>query len=420
MKVLWFTNTPSLADAKLSNTINGGGWIKSLEKEIKKQSEIQLGVVFYYERKIDYFDYQNTKYFPIYNQRKSKFNNLYSRIKGKIESEKDILIFIRIINQFKPDVIHIHGSEGPFGLIQKEIQNIPIILSIQGIITVYSHKWYSGISKLNIYKYTNLLNLFLFKGFNYQLKAYNKRAIREREIFSYTKNIIGRTDWDKRISLFLSKSSKYYHLDEILRDRFYLNQWEFKKSENSTFNIFTTNGNNIYKGIEIILLTANLLDEYGFNYKWYIAGISINDMLIIIALKMYKILLSKNLIFLGNLEEEEIIENLLKANAYVMPSHIENSPNNLCEAMILGLPCIATDAGGTSTILENKKEGILIQEGDPWSLAGTILEFSNNYEKAIEYGQNARKKAIERHNSMTIVNGLINIYSDIIYNFKKK
>lgn len=42
-----------------------------------------------------------------------------------------------------------------------------------------------------------------------------------------------------------------------------------------------------------------------------------------------------------------------------MPSHIENSPNNLCEAMILGMPCIATDAGGTSTLLSNMKDGLL-------------------------------------------------------------
>ena len=82
--------------------------------------------------------------------------------------------------------------------------------------------------------------------------------------------------------------------------------------------------------------------------------------------------------------------------------------------MILGMPCIATDVGGTSSLLCNKKDGLLIQDGDPWSLAGAIIELKNNYEKAIEYGVNARKKAIERHNPAKIVSDLIDIYNDII------
>ena len=99
-----------------------------------------------------------------------------------------------------------------------------------------------------------------------------------------------------------------------------------------------------------------------------------------------------------------------------MPSHIENSPNNLCEAMILGLPCIATHAGGTASILKDHEEGFIIQDGDPWVMAGAIIEMINNPEQAILYGQNARKKALVRHDREAIVKSLLETYQDIINN----
>jgi glycosyltransferase involved in cell wall biosynthesis len=95
-----------------------------------------------------------------------------------------------------------------------------------------------------------------------------------------------------------------------------------------------------------------------------------------------------------------------------MPSHIENSPNNLCEAMLIGMPCISTFAGGAGSLITDKFDGILIQDGDPYAMAGAILELYNDKEKAILLGQNARETALKRHDKDTVIN-------DIIYNYNK-
>jgi len=118
--------------------------------------------------------------------------------------------------------------------------------------------------------------------------------------------------------------------------------------------------------------------------------------------------------FLGNLNERELIQAMLKAHIYVMPSHIENSPNSLCEAMILGMPCITTLAGGTTSLLKDKKEGLVIQDGDPWSLAGALLEILDYPEVASQYGENARITALARHDPEKIVKDLLAIYNSII------
>ena len=121
-----------------------------------------------------------------------------------------------------------------------------------------------------------------------------------------------------------------------------------------------------------------------------------------------------NLKFLGRLTESDLIEKLLEADIYVMPSHIENSPNNLCEAMILGMPCIASYAGGTGSLLRDGHEGILIQDGDPWAMAGAILELKEDFNKSVSFGKNARKRALERHNKDKIANELVAIYESIL------
>lgn len=47
MRVLWFTNTSSCYQEKIGSSYNGGGWISSLEKEVKKNNNIKLGICFY-------------------------------------------------------------------------------------------------------------------------------------------------------------------------------------------------------------------------------------------------------------------------------------------------------------------------------------------------------------------------------------
>jgi len=101
-----------------------------------------------------------------------------------------------------------------------------------------------------------------------------------------------------------------------------------------------------------------------------------------------------------------------------MTSHIENESNSLYEAMILGLPCISSFVGGTGSTIKDCYNGILIQDGDPWVLAGAILELYNDKEKAILLGQNARETALKRHDKDTIINDIINNYKEIINDSK--
>jgi len=413
MKVLWFTNTPASGEEYLKTNVVRGGWLKSLDKALKEK--VDLHVAFYYPKYAAPFEYKGIHYYPIckFNWKRQILKKL---IFGDYVDQEDLPTYLSIIENVHPDIIHIHGSENPFGcMIGKTL--IPIVLSIQGNQTVYLHKYFSGIEKKYLtgrqFRISDIKATIFDRSFKQEYCLSKKTQLREVRNLKNCLNIIGRTDWDRRVSRILAPDSLYYHNDEVLRNCFYNSVWE--KPKNDHIIIHSTIGVNFFKGLETLSEALYELNLLGLNVEWRVAGISqTNQIITVVKRKLGKKYPSTGLIFLGNLNEEDLVARLLEADTYVMPSHIENSPNNLCEAMIIGMPCIATFAGGTGSLLKDREDGILIQAGDPWSMAGAILELNKNQIIAQKYSINARKNAIYRHDKERIVNDLVNIYTSII------
>lgn len=415
MRILWFTNTPSLAEEVLGEESIAGGWIKSLEKELRKIPGIQLGVAFYSPKLISSFNTGTTTYFPIlrpYNPIKE----LIKRYLGKeINIQKEADDCIKIINSFRPDIIHIHGTEFPFGsFLFNENFEIPTIISIQGNLTAICDKYFAGIDRTSALKYSGLKERLLKASVINIYKDFRKKSQIELKILNKCKFVIGRTEWDKRISSVLAPKSKYFYANEILRDRFYDNIWKQNKGKN--LNILTVTSGGFFKGLETIIKAGLLLNDLSeFNYQWRIVGLSKNDSLVRLNFRYTRSEFgSQKIEFLGKLSEEKLINEFLKADIFVSASHIENSPNNICEAMILGLPIISTNVGGVSSLLTHNKEGILIPESDPLSLAGAIKYLNENYELALILGNNARERALARHNKNKIANSILSIYKEVL------
>ena len=419
MRVLWFTNTPSLGAKFLNSKEIGGGWIESLEAELANVPFIKLGISFKLNSKdIKQFSVGNTSYYPIYiKPRKNKFMEKVLRWSHNVENENNIQPYLDVIQQFKPDLIHIFGSESAFGLIVSKT-TVPCIIYLQGNLTVINLKWFSGLTAIDILKYSN--KWLLLKGFGlYHNYFLNKNAAeRENRIFKSCKYFIGRTDWDRRLSSVLSPGSRYFHCDEIMRPAFYLLQWQPSSNE-TDFVIVSTVRNNIFKGLETIYECKKILNQNfpGYNIIWKIAGIIEGDEILYLIERKFKDKFKYiNIQLLGHLQENELLGELLKADLFVHPSHIDNSPNSVCEAMLIGMPVIATFAGGIPSIIDDKKEGLLVQDGDPYALAGAIIELIKDRNYAKSLGIKAREKALIRHNPDHILKDVLNIYNSIVIN----
>ena len=417
MKLLWFTNTPSLATEKLTGTFGiGGGWLESLEKHFRANTDAEVAVAFYWDGtdSLMHFTEEGREYFAIPSpHRGGKLEKFKRRSKGLIEGPEYVSYFEDIVKQFNPDLIHVFGSEKAYGLIAPRVK-VPTVIWIQGNLTVYTHKWFAGISKEEVLKLTPQAQKIKSMDMVSRYKYYLNLAEREREIFSGCKYYTGRTDWDRRISSVLSPDSQYFHCEEILRDAFYQVDWEAHTGRDE-LRLMTTIQGNLYKGMETLIETMQILVNMGKKIRWRVCGLKEGDGLIQLLQKKYKKNLSSlGIDLLGRVNPETLINELLEADVFVHPSHIDNSPNSVCEAMLVGTPVLATYAGGTPSLLENNREGLLVQPGDPYAMAGAILDLQQRPDIAAQMAQAAKSRAQQRQDPQQIVQSLLDIYQHIL------
>ena len=106
-------------------------------------------------------------------------------------------------------------------------------------------------------------------------------------------------------------------------------------------------------------------------------------------------------------------EEYLKANVFVMPSTIENSPNSLAEAMALGVPTVASDVGGVTDFAQHKTEAYIYPSSAVYLLANYIDSVFSDREKTEAMARNGRARALReydrRRNIAAFENTLKNI-----------
>lgn len=415
MRILWFAITPCGAAEKLTPGSFTAGWLASLEQQVKLDPLIDLAVSFYYNGELDPFEYKSVQYYPVARGRgQTKFAKIMDRLEAyqANRDERYVEKLIRVIETVRPDVIHIHGTEDNFGLIQKYIQ-LPVVFSIQSLLTPYCEKYFSGIPRSVASSKENFSSKLLIDSVVNNFFLFSKWAKREVEMLKPARFIIGRTSWDKRATRILAPKSLYFVGNEIMRSSFYSKEWK-KSAFDTKIKIVTTMSGGLYKGMESVLKTAAVLTDYKFDFEWLVVGQTESGKFPQMVQRWLKQDYAVNgVTFLGSKTEPELVEILCGADIYCQVSHIENSPNSLCEAMLLGMPVVATFAGGTDSMLENGSQGMLVQDGDSYSLAGAITELAGDFEKSREYGQNARKAALERHDPKKVANEIIDVYKAI-------
>ena len=422
MKVLWFSLSPCGSIKR-----NGGqrviqGWMISLEDEVKKHHEINLHVAYFTETENDSFEFEGVTYHPLYTPKsKNPLIRILDRSKSISKNDdKWLPKMLNVVEDVKPDLIHIHGTEERFGLIQELVKDIPIVFSIQGIVSPYKEKYFSGFSKDFIKRQEGLFEKL--RGLS-ELKFYKDfeiRVQREKKYLQKARYIIGRTFWDKTVTGLFNSQRLYFVGDEILRNDFYQFVWN-KERWNESLTLVSTISPGPYKGIETLLKAALILKQNAkIPFTWKVIGLSKADKWLNMAVKLTGIEPSScNVELCGRLNAEQMAPLMKDCDIYCHVSHIENSPNSVCEAMLLGMPVIATFAGGTPSMLENMNEGRLVQDGEPYSLAAAIYWLYGNFSEAQTMGKNARMRASVRHNAQRIGNELIKNYLNIIEDFNK-
>lgn len=418
MRVLWFTisNSCYIPEGKFSggDHYNGGGWVSSAEEAIRKENNVTLAVSFILDGQPQKAIQNGITYYPIKSMHASRFFRIKDKVKALFMPAKSyensiwpfyLNQFKQVVDDFKPDIIHIWGSERWFGLVWK-ITNIPVILHLQGLINPY----------INAYNppgmtWRDFTNKRIGASLNakYLKKRWQESAYREKEIFKGITACLGRTDWDYRVSHCLNSNVDYYHVDEILRNVFY--EASTRKLPDR-LTIITTISSPPYKGYDLVLKTAKILkQDLGLDFDWKCYG-NIEPQFIEKSINIRHQDVGVKLMGIASAGELKTAE--LNATLYFHSSYIDNSPNSLCEAQMLGIPVVSTNVGGIPSLVNDGKDGYLIPANDPYQAACAIEELWKDNEKNVLYGENAKQKALIRHNHQKITQQILNVYKEII------
>ena len=417
MRILWFTNSPCGSIRRDKGKCVTGGWLVSLEDEIKNDPELELNVAFFSSKEEIPFFFEGVRYYPIYvPTSKSKVIHILERRRS--HQSLDMLLLPKMLDVVKnvnPSLIHIHGTERSFGLIQEYVKEIPVVFSIQGLLAPYSEKFFSGIPCDYTMRKEKVVNRLKGVDIKRVYGSFLYGGKRECAFLKNAKFIMGRTSWDKNITGLLNPSREYFTVNEILRSPFYVKQWN-KKHFNDERKIVSIISPGIYKGLETLLKSAYLLKTYSkVNFLWNVVGLSCDSDYVKQCEEYTKIKSHDvNVRYLGIQGAEILSDILVESDIYCHVSHIENSPNSVCEAMLIGMPIVATFAGGTNSILKDGVEGYLVQDGDPYSTAGTIQNMANSFDTCHSLGLNARVKAAKRHNPKNVAKELLESYHKIM------
>lgn len=121
-----------------------------------------------------------------------------------------------------------------------------------------------------------------------------------------------------------------------------------------------------------------------------------------------------NIAFLGTLVGEEKWRQFSSADIFVLPSHTEDMPVSILEAMAAGLPVIATEVGSIPEVIDHGVSGFLVKPHDPAGLAGAIRLLAEDQRLRASMGAAGRRKSNEEFSFERYVDRLELLYLTLL------
>lgn len=412
MNILWFgTSVPSRY--KDEGTIYGG-WQDSLERIVRTCPEIKLTIAFEgnqscSERKI----IDGVEYIPMflhYSIFDKKIRNLWSWEPNATLLETEMQ---KVVQEKRPDLIQVFGTEWPFGRIAK-FTSIPVVIHIMGAIVPYNNMLFPPMY--------NFFDFIRYKWWNpkraiYALLAIKKERSREsceRQVWSAVRHYMGRTEWDENLSMVMHPGRKYYHVEEALRPDFIDPSIEWQVPTNSKIRLITTGCAGYRKGPDMLLKTAKILKTLEVDFEWVVVGGMCKELRYSVEKKEHTTFAENNVKIIGPTLPEKLSELLRNSTIYVHTAYMENSPNSICEAQCLGVPVISTNVGGIASLVKDREHGVLVPANDPWQMAAAIINLASDKDMLIKYSSASKSCARRRHNPESIKKQLLDCYNNLL------
>lgn len=335
--------------------------------------------------------------------------------------------FAKTIEKENISAIVIFGTEAPYSLPAVELCKKAGVLHktalfAQGIACACAKHYSEGLPHRVITRRTfrDFLRRSSIKTEQNKMEA---RAENERKAIEQIQHFIGRTTLDLAVLRMYNSKAAYYKCNDILRSCFYSGKWDHESCE--MHRIFISQYYYPLKGFHYLLEAAAILREKYPDLKIAAAGynpieksLTKHELKDSSYIRYIKSLITKynfqnSVELLGELDAEQMKHEYLRANVFVMPSTIENSPNSLAEAMMLGTPCAAADVGGISDFAEHRTEAFIYPSSASYLLAHYIDKLFSDESSARSLSENGRLRALREYNREENIRQLEKAFTDI-------
>ncbi|WP_028242876.1 glycosyltransferase [Pseudobutyrivibrio ruminis] len=386
-KVLWLGNIvlPELADILLIKQTNFGGWMSAIWRLVNNNKDYSFAICVPIQKAENCKDGElaSNKYYSFLECGKENIDQMVNR-------------FEEIIDNYQPDIVHIWGTEYVHTyamMLACENKGIldKTVIHIQGLISQCGESLFNGLTSEMRHDDKLMKSIIDYQN------SFRESGICEKKALKMARHIIGRTQWDKEWSTKLAPYAQYHVGKEIMRNEIYAAQGRWRVDECKPHTIFMSQASYPLKGLHLVLKVFAKLKEIYPDLMVRIAGVNPLD-----ANKEYGeyifeqiqcLQLYENIEFIGNCDVYGMIEEYEKANVYLLASTIENSSNSVQEAMIIGIPIVASNVGGIPSLIEHGQTGFLYDLDNSEILISQIIKIFEDSEMAKEVSINEIAKA---------------------------
>lgn len=412
-RILWTTNIdlPAVAEDLGQAPTPFGGWLTLMTNRLARLPDFKIGIAMRSAAKTaQRIEKGGITYYALPQQR-DRFD--------VAQADVD-----HVLADFAPDILHVEGAEMRHARRFLSTWTGPRLLSMQGVLhglAKYELASMPIIPMMNPLRPRLMLTaMALMLQWKWQFLP---RLPSERQAMQAADHIMGRTLWDRAQAKVLSPDAHYHHCARILRDVFYTTSWQ--AHTHKPYTIFMGNGSVPRKGAHIAVqalallrrdfpqVTLEIAGEDPETLPWHSPKRHVGYPVYLLHL-IRKLGLEDNVRFTGVLSAQDMAERMARAHVCLMASIIENSPNTLGEAMILGAPTVSAYAGGAPSMARDEVEALFYRPDDPAMLAFQIRRIFEDPALAECLSQAARARALATHDPDRNLQDLIAVYREIM------
>ena len=380
MKVLWFCNC-EFTDSKSAVS---GTWLFAMANALVNTGAVQLfNITLGKVKKVTRCDYQSISQWLVPNETLKR--------KG-LPDRKTIMEIQRIVEDIKPEILHIWGTEGYWGLLSAGgyIKG-NIILEIQGLKFAIAKYFYSGLSLRDMLKCFGLKEFLKpslsLPGLKHNFKKWGEF---EKGMLRSHKFISTQSDWVRAYIKSVASPAHIFKTSILLRPEFIkADKWEAESCV--PYQIFTSFSSSAsYKGIHILLDAIAVLNKRYPQIRLCIAGplksgIREDGYSKWLKKKIKKLGISNNVSWLGSLDAKDLILQMYNANVVVIPSFVESYSVTFDEVLTIGVPTVASFAGAMPELAIHEKTALFFPPGDTALCVNAIEKYflDKEYTEAI-------------------------------------